>query len=247
MFLNINTDAAVVFTNKLEQMHRSALPSAVRGALNKTAFNLKTETMPRNANAVFENRQPNFFKANSKVEPAKGFDLKSMQATVGFIEAGLKGGNNFSVKDLEQQEHGGAIDKKSFIPMKPARVGATDAKPVRPGNRLSGIRKIVNARNAKGVNAGQRFVKSAIHAGKGGYVLSEYKGMEILWRVNSLNRISNGFRNSFKLTPMYSFKEGRAVSVKGTGFMKKSSLESEKQMEKFYIEEAQRQIKKLGG
>jgi len=103
---------------------------------------------------------------------------------------------------------------------------------------------VVDARKAKGKNKRQKFVKSVIHAGVGGLVLSEHKGKEILWRVNSLNRDSNG---KFKLTALYSFKKGRSVNVKATHFMRKASLNSAKLLDDFYIVEAKKQIKRLTG
>ncbi|HLF67443.1 MAG TPA: hypothetical protein VI522_07470, partial [Gammaproteobacteria bacterium] len=156
MQLNINTDAAVKFTNTLEKLHRSALPVAIRSALNDAVFDVKTKTMPRSADETFEKRQPNFFKANSKFESAKGFDVNTMKATIGFISDKLKGDSNYAVKDLEEQEHGGAIDKKSFIANKEARTGKGLVK---PNARLKNIKNLVNASKSKGANWAQRAIK----------------------------------------------------------------------------------------
>ena len=239
--LNINTDAAVVFTNKLEKLHRSALPVAIRGALNSAAFNTKQKTLQTEAKSAFESRSKNFFKAFSKVDMAKGFNVNTMQATVGFIQQGLKGENNYAVKDLEQQEHGGSIKKRTFIPFNEARVGSNHSRLVSPRNRLGRIQRIVNATNAKGVNAGQRFIKSVIHAGVGGYVLSDFKGKQVLYRVNSLNRNRIGF----KLTALYSVQKGRNVNVKSTGFAQRAAITSGKLIESYYVEQAKKQIEKL--
>lgn len=242
-FLNINTDAVVVHTNRLEKMHRSALPSAVRGALNGAAFDVKKNTMPDSAVDAFENRAPNFFKANSRVEPARGFDMRSMKATVGFTESGLRGANNYAVKNLEQQEQGGTIKRRSFIPTDIARGGSKN-KLVRPSNRLSTIGNIVVASRARGRSDQEKFVKSAISAGRGGYVLAEFRGQHILWRINSLTR-KDAKSWRFKLTPLYSYEEGRNVRVKATGFMKKASLKSAEKIEGIFIKEAERQIERL--
>lgn len=241
MQLHIDTNAVVKFTNILEKLHRSALPSAIRNTLNDAAFDVKTKTMPLRADETFKKRQPNFFKANSRFDNAQGFDVNTMQSIVGFTEESLNGGNNFAVKDLEQQESGGAIDKKSFIPMDPARTGSNTNKPVRANARLKQI-KIIKAKNAKGVNQGQKFIKSLFFAGVGGSVLSIYKGKETLWRVNSLRRNDDG---SFKLTPTYNFKQGRKVNVKPTHFMEKASLATADKLDRFYIKQAQRQIEKF--
>lgn len=235
--LNINTDAVIKFTNTLEKLHRSALPSAIRGTLNKAVFDVKTNTMPKTADQTFQKRQPNFFKANSRFENATGFNVNQMKASVGFVEGGLRGGNNFAVKDLEEQEHGGGIDKKSFIPLKGARVGNNPAKNVRANARLSAIKKIVDVRKMIGKSKKEKFVQAALEAGRGGFVLSG----KTLWKINSFKRGKSGINK----TPLYSFKKGRKVRVTGTSFMQKSSLESANKLEQYYVIEAQRQIEKF--
>lgn len=236
MKLNINTDAAVRFTNELEKMHKKHLPSAVRGALNDAVYDVKTNTMPKTADKTFTNRQPNFFKANSRFENAKGFDLKSMKATVGFVEGGLKGGNNYSVKDLEQQEDGGVINRKSFIPLIAARVGNSPNKPVRANARLSAINKIIDVRNITAKTKQGRFVKAVVQAGKGGFVLSG----KTLWKIDSFKKVKG--KTVYKKTALYTFRKGRKVSVGSTNFMKKSSIESAKNLDDYYIKQAKRQI-----
>jgi hypothetical protein len=244
MNLNINTDAVVGMTNKLEALHKSALPSAVRGTLNKAAYDLKTVTMPAKADAAFVKRSDNFFRANSKYEYATGFKVDSMIAKVGFVSEKLKGGDNYAVKDLEKQEDGGSINKRAFVPLEGARKDNTMASLVKPNARLKKIRTIINPINAKAKNAKEAFVKSVMFAGKGGFVLGELGGNQILWRVNSLNKTKGG---NFKLTALYSFKAGRQAKVRPTFFMRSASLESAKKMEKYYIDEAKRQIHKLEG
>jgi len=236
--ININTDAVVKFTDKLERIHRSALPIAIRSTLNSAAFDVKKTTMPATSKATFTNRVPNFFKANSRVEMAKGFNIREMKAIVGFVDKGLKGTNNYAVKELEQQEHGGNIEKKSFIPTDKARGGKTRA--VRPGNRLSSINKVVNsyARN----NPKQAFIKAAIKVGPGGHVIGNFQ-KKIMWRIDSIDR--SGTRMKIKKTPLYSYQKNRSVHVKATGFMKEASQESANKMQKYYIREAEKQIKRL--
>jgi hypothetical protein len=250
VILNINSDAAVRHTNRLEKLHRSALPSAIRGTLNKAAFNVKQESMPRSASRAFIQRQPNFFKANSRVESAKGFDIKQMKSVVGFTSDGLKGSNNFAVRDLEQQERGGTIKGRSFIPTNKSR-GGSNTSPVRPGNRLSAINKIVNSNSpqARGKNRHEKFVRSAIHAGVGGYVIGNFS-KKILWRIDSITKKKVKVRGRYsntkiKATAVYTFEQDRSVRVRETSFMREASLDSARKMDDWYIEEAERQIKKL--
>lgn len=245
MILNINSDAAVIFTNKLEKLHRSAIPVAIRGTLNDTAFKMKKTTMPKKAKLMFEERQPNFFKANSRVEVAIGFDVKSMASTVGFVSSGLHNtATNYAVKDLEKQEHAGTIKGRSFKPLPAARRGGTGN--VRANSRISQLLKagnVIDARDSRRSGSGangkmQQFIKASLHAGAGGYVL----GGKILWRVKAIERI--GRNTKFTKEKLYSFTKSGTATVKATPFMRESALEVQKEMEFFYKLQATKQFEK---
>ncbi len=241
MQINVNNDAVVKHTAKLESLRKSALPNAIRGTLNDAAFDVKQKTMPTQAKDKFINRSPNFFKANSRVEKAVGFDVNTMKSVVGFIDTGLRGENNFSVKDLEQQEHSGTIKGKSFIPLDTARQGQSHNQLVKPANRLSRITNIVVANRLSGTKR-QQFRKAIIKAGAGGYVLGgDIKGEDILWRVDSIDTSGT---NRFSLTPLYDFRKARSVRVDQTSFMRIASVDSAEKMNKFFIAQAEFWIKK---
>lgn len=248
--LNINTSAAVRFTNELEQLSRSALPVAIRGALNNTAFDVKKNSMPIAAQNAFKQRQQNFFRANSRVEVARGFNTKTMRSMIGFTSTGLKGGaTNYAVRDLQEQEYGGTINKRSYVPLDQAR-GGSGMNVVRPRNRLSAIKNIVNAGNVQGNSVRGKFAKAVQKAGKGGYVISNNKYGKILFRVKSVGAFNNRFRGKMgggemKLEPLYSYKEKRSIHVRRTAFMENASLVSLRKMERFYIVEAKKQISKV--
>lgn len=237
MRLNINTDEVVKFTNKLEQMHRKHLPLSVRNTLNSAAFDVKQKTMPESANKSFVNRNKNFFKATSRVEMAKGFDVHSMSAKVGFVG----GERNQAVRDLEQQEKGGKIEGRSFIPTDAARTGQSPVKMVAKRNRLNNINRIIDARKGRiqGNTPGQRFNKAVAKAGSGGLVLAPYKNEMYLWRVNSDKKTSDG---KWKLTLLYTYKKGRSVKVDNTNFMRRATDKSSAKINQFFIREAKKQL-----
>lgn len=239
--LNINTDAMVVHANRLEKISRSALPVAVRGSVNSAAFNVKQQTMPLTARNAFTQRNKTFFKANSRVVMATGFNVNKMKAIIGFNSAKLKGGNNFAVSDLEQQEIGGKIKKKSFIPMDSAR-GGSNAKPVRPSNRLSRISRIINSTTISGGSRKQRYIKAALRAGKGGFVLGNFPS-KTLYKITSIQKRSGAIKIRSKA--LYSFEKGRSVNVGATGFMKIATLRTSRRIEFFFKKEAKRQFKKI--
>jgi hypothetical protein len=232
MMININSDAVVVFTNKLEKMSRSALPYAIRQTLNTVAFDVKKNTMPKSADNEFENRSPNFFKANSRVDMATGNDIDSMKSTVGFI------GNDQAVRDLEQQEYGGTIEARSFIPMDTARVGSSNSKKIRPANRISKVNKIIDSNTMEGKTPQQKFNHAVAKAGSGGYVIGNNEN-KTLFRVESID--SSGY----KLRALFSYKKGRTVKVSETSFMRDASIESADKMEKIFIDQATKQIERI--
>ena len=83
---DVNTDGAIQLTAKLEKLHRSAFPVAVRGTLNDAAFKTKS-LVPKVARSKFTTRQKSFFRAFSTVDKATGFDLRNMKATAGINSA----------------------------------------------------------------------------------------------------------------------------------------------------------------
>ncbi len=233
--LNVNTDEVVRYSNKLEKLHRSAFPVAIRGTLNNAAFDVKKNTMPASAEKEFTIRRKNFFKANSRVNMAKGFNIRTMQAIIGFI------GTQQAVENLEQQEKGGTIGGRAFVPLDNAR-GGSNARPVRPSNRLSRISNIVNASKVRGNSKRQRFVKAAIKAGVGGFVIGNNK-LKILWKITGLTKI--GDRLKINKQRLYSYVPGRKVKIdEPTNFMKKATLKTGKKLEGFYIKQAKKQIEK---
>ncbi len=243
MLLNIDSDAVVKFTKTLETLHKSALPLAIRGALNDAAFDVKKNTMPQKAKDTFIKRASgDFFKANSRVESATGFDVKTMKSTVGMISMGLKY-NRFSVSELEQQEHGGKIGHRTFIPTIFSRKGNSKNGMVKPNLRLKLIRnKIIKSSKETGSNEKEKYIKAVVKAGVGGFVL--YHNM--VWRIDSFPLSSIRTKSlKIKRTPIYSVHKGRGVSIKQTNFMKTASLESNKKMEIYYIAQAKKQIERL--
>jgi len=240
--ININTDAVVAYTNRLEKLHRSDLPIAIRNALTKAALLTKKESLLKTTRDTFVNRNKTFFKAKSRFLPAKGFNIDGMKATIGMSDLRINS-NDHAVRNLEEQEHGGTIGGRSFIPTDDARVGKSRNKNVAPRNRLNkiGLKNVLRVGRSVGKNRDQRFVKTVILAkrrfGARAYVLTN----KILFRVDS---VSTGGSLKFKLTRLYSFKRARSVRVKPTNFMFRSAKIQANKMDIFYKIEAEKRIKK---
>lgn len=236
--ININSDAMVKMTAKLEKVGRNALPNAVRGTLNTLAFDMKKNTLPKSAADTFEKRKPNFFKAFSRVEMAKGSDITKMKSQVGF--QGRGGTSTEAVKDLEKQEHGGKIENRDFIPMETARIGKSRSRMVSAKNRLGRLGRVVHAENAKGKTRKEKFMKSILFAGVGGVVVGNFEP-KIVYRVTGIDSIKGRMR--VRKTPLYTYSKNRAVKVTATRFSEIAAMKSANEAPKVWINEGKRQIK----
>lgn len=239
MQLNIDTSGIDVYSNKLKELSRSAFPVVVRESLSQAAKDMKTNTLLETSKKSFINRTSTFFKANSKFERATGFNVNSMKSKAGFYDNSLKGSpkeGNFAIKDLEDQESGGTIEKKSFIPMLGARSGGSKTL-VRANARLQKIKNVVIASKMGRSNPKVNFILAAHKAGKSGYFISK----NTLWRVNGLNHAKSSDLN---LTPLYSFKKGRSIKVKPHKFVEKAGSITMQKMDDYFIKNAERQFEK---
>lgn len=236
MEININTDRFVWLTNKLEGMYQSALPNAVRGTLNGMAIDMKKDTLIASSNKEFTNRQKNFFKAKSSINFAKGFNLSMMSSEVGFT------GDEQAVEDLEMQEYGGTIKGRRYIPVDESRISKSKGKKVSARNRLGSIGKnnIVKAKDMGGANDGHNFVLAANKAGKGGFFQAKLKKSEMVFRVNSLNKV----KGRFKLTAIYFVNQSKTVKVDSTKFMEKAAKKTYAKAPDIYAKEAERQFQR---
>lgn len=249
--LNLNTDALTKFADKLNGLSKTALPNVVRKTLNDAAMDVKKTTMPEEAKRNFTIRQKNFFTANSRVEFATGSNLNTMQSSVGFMEKNLKGQNNYSVKDLKQQEEGGSIGGRSFIPTKFARVANSNYLGVRKHFRLTEIMdRVVNASDFAGKNDRQKFIHAASHVGKGGYVIGTGIDNNFLYYIAWIGRVDKrhslskrglgaGVRNrkgntAVNAIPIYSVKASRSVNVRATNFMENASDTTTRKIERMF-------------
>lgn len=237
MQFNVDTNAVIKFTNELEKLNHSAFPNAVRGTLNGLALDVKKRTMPLMVEKEFTQRRKTFFKANSRVEFARGFNLNTMQSEVGFIDYKAKG-NRKAIDELEQQEHGGKIKDRELIPLDKARISGSRAKNVRTKNRLKG-KTIIKVSGQPGRNYKHKFHNAIIRAGIGGYI----QGTKVVSRVKNIQKVRNGrFRWKFDLENLYFVNNKKTIDIEKTNFMRKASEMSLKKGNEIYFKEAERQF-----
>ena len=260
--LRIESKSVDELAGKLQQISRSSFPVAIRQTLNSAAFDVKKTTMPKESEKAFENRSKNFFKANSKVIQANGFNVNTMQSEVGFYENKLKNqSTNYAVKDLEQQENGGKIDGRSFVALKQIRnssglvKGNQRMESIRekPITRMSQTGRAGNKTSSKRItlSKSQSFVKAAMRAIKetDGLIMSKKNsdGEQIVSRVISVSQsLGKNRKLKIKTLRMYTVKKNRKVNPKATHFMRHSAEKSALLMEFNFQKHALNIIRKHG-
>jgi len=237
--ISVNTDDFVVLRNKLEKVHKNAFPNAAKGLINGLALDVKKRTLPYEGKNNFTNRNKGFFKSFSRVTFAKGRDLNNMESMVGMTDRGISTAKN-AIDDMDKQERGGTIGGRSFVPLNTARVSSSYGRNVRRKNRVTSLSDVVNSNNATGKTKAERFIKSAIHAGVGGAVIGNF-GKNIVWRINSIDLKSR--KNKINGTPIYTYKQGRSVSVKATKFSQKAAKRTLTVAPNIWTKEAKRQLR----
>jgi hypothetical protein len=260
--LRIESKSVDELAGKLQQISRSSFPVAIRQTLNSAAFDVKKTTMPKESEKAFENRSKNFFKANSKVIQANGFNVNTMQSEVGFYENKLKNqSTNYAVKDLEQQENGGNGERRSFVALKQIRNSSGLVKAnqrmesirEKPITRMSQTGRAANKTSSKRItlSKSQSFVKASMRAIKetDGLIMSKKNsdGEQIVSRVLSVSQ-SLGKKRKLKIKTlrMYTVKKNRKVNPKATHFMRNSAEKSAVLMEFNFQKHALNIIRKHG-
>lgn len=241
---NVNTDAAIELTVKLGKLHKSAFPVAVRGTLNKAAFETK-KLAPKVANQKFITRDKKFFKNFTKYDKAKGFDLRRMEAVAGVDGAGKK---SKVAEGLEQQELGGVVKGRKLVPMDSGRGSGSHMKRVSKKNRF-GANKGKTARprgNYKGP-AESRFIAKVMSAKKKGAetVVISGGGRGTMYRIYNTRRLKTNNHLKIRLKPIYHYRNTKDSPVPKTPFMEPSAKMIQKRMPAFYKENAEKQFKRL--
>lgn len=241
--LNVNNDEVIALTSKLERLHKSAFPSAVRNTLNNAAFETK-KNIPLVARTKFTTRQRTFFKRMSVVDKAQGFNIDNMVATVGIDSSK----NPVLAENLESQEYGGMVKAKKLIPHDDARVSKSQNKRVSAKNNLNKVRAhdaTPAFRRHRGTRR-SKFVASVMSTAKSGksHMLLKTTTRGTIYEVKNVssNRKTGGLK--FKIKKLYSIREKRNHTVKGQFFVNKSASMASKRIEEFYIDNAEFQFKK---
>ncbi|MDD5013669.1 MAG: hypothetical protein PHW73_01025 [Atribacterota bacterium] len=240
--LSINNKEVENFTNKLREMHRSNLPIVVRQTLNDMAFDVKNNTLMKNADKQFIIRNPGFFKKHSGVKKADGWDINKMQSEVGIIA-----GSNIAAQQLTRQEFGGTIGKRSFIYMNAARVSGVKNKMVRRQNYLKS-REFIKGEPSRSRSDKSQFVARAIVAKRTKkLMLEDSKSGQTLFDVKDVKFSGKGGRNRkvfVRLIPLADYEQNRSVHLKARPFLGPASMQSFAKCTQYYITNAKKRFEK---
>lgn len=215
MKLDVNTDAAIQLTAKLERLSKSAFPSAVRNTLNDVAFNSK-RLVPKKANENFTIRQKNLFNRFTLVNKAQGLEVNKMVSKVG-----IDGNSNPKLtKGLAIQETGGTLKGRKLTPHNLGRVSGSYAKKLKAKNQFKNIGKIATKKNRP---KGSKYFR--IDKGSKGTVFEFNKGKITPiynYRSNPITRLK---RNSFILnSALESSKKMDQIYFKNANYQFKKYL-----------------------
>ncbi len=221
-YLNVNTDKVVAFANKLEKLHRSDFPVAVRKTLNDVALDAKRTELLKSANKAFTMRRSDgFFKRFSGVKFAKGFDLNSMYSEMGIAPGSGQG--SIAARNLEKQELGGKVGKRSFIPLDGARTGSSDSRRVKKANYSDNLDYIDNDK----AKQGDLSVASAFVAKKQKRPVRIGNNIARVKTVKSSGRGRNA-KMIIRTTNIYSYRKNRSVKLKRRPFVGPAAMKSAK-------------------
>lgn len=233
MKLRYDGDQVLDFSYKLQKMHRSALPNAVRFTLNDAAFDVKKKTLQDEAQSSFINRRPSFFKRFSGVEKATGWKIGKMHADVGMIrDPGVQ-----ATEDIEVQETGGSLER-SQIMLPDSRISQSGKKKVASRYKAIGGFRDRTAATKKD------FVKAAFAAeGKKKPDHMRYKtdsGKGYMIEVKKITKLKDSLKIKSKIVA--SFDDDRKLHISENPFVERASLKSANQLVSLFKKNAVRQL-----
>lgn len=238
---DVNSKETIKHANRLEKMHKSDFPIAVRSTLNDLAFDVKQKELMVFANSFFILRNPSFITAHSGVNKASGFDVDSMQSEVGITPRGMQAAAN-----LEIQEKGGTISNRSTIYMDTARVSRDHAKRVRKANYINAW-GYIKGKPTKRRSRKSSMVAMAIIAEQQNKLFKmRTKVNETFFRVDRVAFSGTGShrRVNIRMTPIASYQRGRSVQIEKSPFLETASLVTLNKAPQIFIKNAKKRYER---
>lgn len=247
--MNVNTDAAIILTAKLERLNKSAFPSAVRSSLNDASFSMKQKEILGSAKRNMTIRNPSFFRKFTSVKRATGFDVNSMYSEVGFKNTDpnpIKGKK--AIEGMESNEVGGSDDTGAMYLGK-ARASNSLKKKVRVKNRYD--RKNLAQGHIKSIRNTKKGKRSSVMAMIASYeekkpvFIRAKSGIAYVVEVKEMNYNMITKKRTFKVDFIMRSRKKNVANAKATHFIKESAIATSKNMDDFYLRNATFQFNKV--
>lgn len=239
---NVNTDATIILTAKLERLNKTAFPSAVRASLSDAAFYMKQSGISNSANKNMTVRNRTVFKKFTGVEKARfNRNIEQMKASVGFIpKDGVKGSK--VPQGMEANEIGG-VDKEGLMYMPKTRISGDQKRLVRNKSRYSKGRLIKGRVRTKKSISNTMNMMSSYEEKKPTFVHTK-KG-RFLVQVTDVGYNVVTKKHDFKLDFLMRDRKYNQAKSKATHFVKEAALITQKKMDEFYAKNAQFQFDRV--
>jgi len=232
--MNVNTDAAIILTAKLERLNKSAFPNAVRSTLSDAAFEMKKSNILDSAKQNMKVKNPAFFKRFTGVKRATGFDVNSMYSEVGFQDRGQSSARKAINKGMESNEFGGRDDEGGMYIGK-----SRGARGLVKRNARFDKGKVLKTKSKSNI---ARMYSSA--KAKKQVFINTSKG-RFLVQVKSFERGIQGGSPNIKIDFLMRHRKQHEAKAKATHFNREAALKTSKQMDDFYFKNATYQFNRV--
>ncbi|APZ82875.1 hypothetical protein [Flavobacterium phage FL-1] len=244
VILNVNTDANIILTAKLERLNRSAFPSAVRSTLNDASFAMKQTNILASAKMNMTVRNLSIFKKFTGVKRAAGFNVSSMYSMVGFVSVGGTSGNKIP-EGMERNEVGG-VDNSGAMYSAKSRTSNSLKKKVRIANRFDKSKMARSGRSSNIKSKKEGFMSrilASLHD-NAPVMIKTSKGTFVV-KVNSVTPGRGDKKVDVKMDFLMRGRRKSPAKTKATHFNREAAIFTSKQMDVFYEKNATFQFNKV--
>lgn len=229
---------------KLAKASRATFPVAVRSTLNDMAFDVKkNQLIPVLKNkSGMTIRNESFFRKYSGFQKAEGFKIESMYSQVGMMPSGNA---SKAVNRLDEQDIGGTLGDRNFVPDENVRQGKTRSGKVRKSGFIQRQKLIAKVSWGDKQKLIREVTGSKIKSGgkgKGNVIIYG----SILYEIVGFKRIRKNNTIKLHLIKLYSYDKGRKIAVKPHRFMQKSATPAGNKMQEFFNANMAKQLKRQG-
>lgn len=234
---NVNTDATIILTAKLERLNKIAFPAAVRSTLSDGAFAMKQGGILASAKKNMKVKNENFFKANTGVVKARGRNVNQMEAISGFTNKRGEKANKAVNYGMEANEFGDT--------------DSTGMKYYHSTRGKSGLVKKNQYYDESKIDkdTSGNFIRRAFRAKKNNkLMLVQTKKGEAIMKVRSIKKLVGKRRKraaNILTSILMMDRTQKKARAKATHFNREAALTIHKKMDEFYAKNAQFQFDRV--